>query len=57
MGRGIFGGMFDLNHDGKMNAFERAAEMQFLHDVVMAEDETDDTDFEFDEDADFEEDF
>ena len=37
MGSGIFGGMFDFNRDGKMNAFERAAEFQFLHDVVMAD--------------------
>ena len=41
MSKGIFSGLFDFNHDGKMNAFERAAEFQFLHDVVMA-DEADD---------------
>ena len=41
MGKGIFGGMFDFNGDGKMSAFESAAEFKFLHDVVMA-DEADD---------------
>lgn len=57
MGRGILGGMFDLNHDGEMNVFEKAAEFQFLNDVVMADDEADDTDFGFDKDSDLEEDF
>ena len=41
MGKGILGGMFDFNGDGKMSAFEHAAEPQFLHPGVMA-DETDD---------------
>ena len=36
MSRGIFGGLFDFNGDGKMSAFESAAELQFLHDVVLA---------------------
>lgn len=27
---GIFGNMFDLNRDGKIGAFERAMELQFL---------------------------
>lgn len=41
MGKGIFGGMFDFNGDGKMSAFELAAEFQFFHDVVMAEESDD----------------
>ena len=36
MSKGLFGGLFDFNRDGKMNALERAAEFQFFHDVVMA---------------------
>lgn len=41
MGKSIFGSLFDFNGDGKMSAFERAAELVFIHDVVMA-DEADD---------------
>lgn len=40
MDRGFSGGMFDFNSDGKMDAFERAAEYQFLNDVVFADDDT-----------------
>ena len=40
MGKGLFGGMFDFNHDGKMNAFERATEFQFFNDVVMADEDS-----------------
>lgn len=38
MDNGIFGSLFDFNNDGKMSAFETAAECQFLHEVVMADD-------------------
>lgn len=41
MGKSIFGGLFDFDGDGKMSAFERAAEFQFLHDVVMADEAED----------------
>ena len=37
MGKGIFGGMFDFDNDGKLDAFEHAAEFQFLNDVVMGQ--------------------
>ena len=37
---GIFGNMFDFNRDGELSAFERAAEFQFFHDVILAEDES-----------------
>ena len=30
----ILGNMFDLNRDGKMSVFERAAELQFLDSVT-----------------------
>lgn len=31
---GLFGDMFDLNHDGKLDSFERGAEFMFFNDVV-----------------------
>ena len=34
---GIFGGLFDFNHDGKMDAFERAAEFAFLSEMFDEE--------------------
>ena len=43
--KGIFGDMFDFNHDGELDSFERAAEFQFL-DEISKEDEDED---EFDE--------
>ena len=36
---GIFGNMFDLNHDGKLDAFERATEFDFIHNVIEDVDE------------------
>ncbi len=32
--KGLFGGMFDFNHDGKMNSFEKAAEFSFLMNMM-----------------------
>lgn len=34
MGKGIFGGLFDFNRDGKMSSFEKAAELGFLHHII-----------------------
>lgn len=34
---GIFGGLFDFNHDGKMDVFERAAEFAFLDEITREE--------------------
>jgi len=31
---GLFGRVFDFNRDGKMNAFERAAEFAFFEDMM-----------------------
>ncbi len=31
---GIFGDIFDFNHDGKMDAFEKAAEFSFLMNMM-----------------------
>ena len=41
MGKGLLGGMFDFNGDGNLNAFEMAAECQFIHEVVLADDDSD----------------
>ena len=32
---GLFGDMFDFNHDGKLDSFESGAEFMFFNDVVM----------------------
>ena len=37
--KGLFGGLFDFNHDGNMSAFERAAEFSFLHETMNEEGE------------------
>lgn len=37
--KGLFGGLFDFNHDGNMSAFERAAEFSFLHEMMNEEGE------------------
>ena len=44
---GIFGGMFDFDRDGELNAFERAAELQFLDEITK--DDFDEEDDEFNE--------
>lgn len=36
---GIFGDLFDLNHDGKMDSFEKAAEFGFLAHIIESEEE------------------
>ena len=47
---GLFGDMFDFNHDGKLDSFECGAEFMFFNDVVMKdtdkESKTDDEDSE-----------
>lgn len=35
--RGIFGGMFDFNHDGKMSALESAVEFMYLDDLMTVD--------------------
>ena len=38
--KGLFGGLFDLNHDGKLDAFERAADFGlFMHIINTAKEE------------------
>ena len=34
MARGIFGGLFDFNNDGKMSIGERAAEFAFVQKII-----------------------
>ena len=42
--RGLFGGLFDFNHDGKMDSFEKTAEFAtFMHIVNESEKEETDT--------------
>ena len=46
--RGFFGKLFDLDSDGKMNAFEMAADFALFNEI-MKEDKSSDSD-EFDDD-------
>ena len=50
MKNGFTGGVFDLNRDGKMDAFERTAESQFLDEVVFSNDSSDEDSDDLDED-------
>ena len=49
MARGIFGSMFDMNRDGKLDAWERAMEYEFLEEMESEEDDDYDSDFEDDD--------
>ena len=63
MDKSIFGSLFDLNKDGKLDTWEQAAELMFFHDIVMGaseggidpeldefdEDDLDDADIDFDD--------
>ena len=51
MDKSIFGSLFDLNNDGKLDTREQAAELMFFHDIVMGASEgvTEETDLDFDE--------
>lgn len=50
MKNGVTGGMFDLNRDGKMDAFERTVECQFLDEAVFSDDSSDEVSDDLDED-------
>ena len=39
MSKGIFGGMFDFNGDGRLDAMEQGLEFQFFRDVILGCDE------------------
>ncbi len=47
--KGLFGGMFDFNNDGKMDSFEKAAEFSFFMNM-MSETEKSDSDSSDDSD-------
>ena len=32
--KGLFGGLFDFNHDGNLSTFEQAAEFSFLYEML-----------------------
>ena len=53
-GKGFFGGLFDFNNDGKLDSFERAADLFAFVNMVSEsekeESEDDDTDFDDEED-------
>lgn len=34
--KGLFGDMFDFNHDGKLDGFEEAAEAMHFHEAFVA---------------------
>lgn len=42
--RSLFGDMFDLNHDGELDRFERAMELEFLEDLCRETEDADDDD-------------
>lgn len=39
MKKGLFGGLFDFNHDGELDAFEREMEFQFISKMTRGENE------------------
>ena len=41
---GIFGNLFDFNNDGKLDAFEKAAELGMLMEMIDSEEEDEDED-------------
>ena len=53
MSKGIFGGMFDFDGDGRLNAMEQGLEFQFFHDVILGREaeETEDEENEEEEDS------
>ena len=42
MRKGILGDLFDFNRDGQMSPFESGAEMQFIHEVLLKDEEDED---------------
>lgn len=49
MCNGIFGDMFDFNNDGQLDAIEQVAELSFIEEVVL-NDEDSDSNSDFDND-------
>lgn len=42
--RSLFGDMFDFNHDGELNRFERTMEYEFLEELSREPEDADDDD-------------
>lgn len=42
--RSLFGDMFDFNHDGELDTFERAMELEFWEDLGRETEDVDDDD-------------
>ena len=42
MSSGIFGDLFDLNNDGKIDSFESGLEFMFLNDMMESENDSSD---------------
>ncbi len=51
MGPGFFGDLFDFNHDGELDSFERAMDFMAFEDV-MSEDDEDEDDYDDEDDWD-----
>ena len=54
---GLFGNMFDMNHDGKMSGFERAMEFHFMEEMLRNEHIGGASEYEDDDDEDEEEEY
>jgi hypothetical protein len=51
--KGFFNGLFDFNRDGKLDAFERAADFAAFQEMMNGKDNSDEvTDFEEEEELD-----
>lgn len=51
--KGFFNGLFDFNRDGKLDAFERAADFAAFQEIMNGKDASDEvTDFEEEEELD-----
>jgi hypothetical protein len=48
--KGIFGDMFDFDHDGKISDLERMAELDYLEKITRANDRKRPASYELDED-------
>lgn len=40
MCNGIFGNIFDFNNDGQLDAFEQVAELSFIEEAVLKDEES-----------------
>ena len=47
--KGFFNGLFDLNNDGKLDAFERAVDFAAFQELTSDEEDVDTSDFEQEE--------